>query len=119
MLFCITALFAGAQAQAVALTVAQAFTVAFELWQEAKEGRKPRRCRVSSLSAAESAAKFLTPPRVASLGSCLRILEKGKRVKSGSAGEASSSSRSERSNSLGSLKGTGGANSMFPVSILF
>lgn len=30
-----------AQAQAVALTVAQAFTVAFELWQEAKEGRKP------------------------------------------------------------------------------
>lgn len=28
------------QAQAVALTVAQAFTVAFELWQVAKEGRK-------------------------------------------------------------------------------
>lgn len=27
------------QAQAVALTVAQAFTVAFELWQVAKEGR--------------------------------------------------------------------------------
>lgn len=26
------------QAQAVALTVAQAFTVAFELWQVAKEG---------------------------------------------------------------------------------
>lgn len=27
------------QAQAVALTVAQAFTIAFELWQVAKEGR--------------------------------------------------------------------------------
>lgn len=54
-----------------------------------------------------------------SLGSCLCILEKGKRAKSGSSGEASSSSHSERSNSPGSLKGTGGTNSMFHVSLLY
>lgn len=42
----VTVLFPFAQAQAVALTVAQAFTVAFELWQEAKEGKKLWRSRL-------------------------------------------------------------------------
>lgn len=129
------------QAQAVALTVAQAFTVAFELWQVAKEGRHhtlhpPRSGNHTSkktipvhggvvLSPTETVFVlnqlqfskdidicFKTSEQVLTclcyvsvLLAC--ILEKGKRVKSGSAGEASSSSHSERSNSLGSLKGTG------------
>ena len=37
-LLCIKACFSLLQAQAVALTVAQAFTLAFEIWQVAKEG---------------------------------------------------------------------------------
>lgn len=45
----VTGLFPVAQAQAVALTVAQAFTVAFELWQEAKEGRKLRRSQLQTV----------------------------------------------------------------------
>lgn len=104
----------------MALTVAQAFTVAFELWQEAKEGRTPwPRCCLP-LSAADAAnLPFGSLTRVLRLWAPVCVLpEKGKRVKSGSAGEASSSSHSERSNSLGSLKGTGGANSMFWCFIL-
>lgn len=46
MQMAVTGLFPLAQAQAVALTVAQAFTVAFELWQEAKEGRKVQRSQL-------------------------------------------------------------------------
>nr|XP_029531119.1 low density lipoprotein receptor adapter protein 1-B-like isoform X5 [Oncorhynchus nerka] len=63
-------------AQAVTLTVAQAFRVAFEFWQAAKE-------------------VFLS----------LSSTDKEKRVKSGSDGEGASSSQSESSASLGSLKG--------------
>lgn len=49
------------QAQAVALTVAQAFTIAFELWQVAKEGRSIKKITIKSvcggvaLSSAETA----------------------------------------------------------------
>lgn len=104
----------------MALTVAQAFTVAFELWQEAKEGRKLWRSWVISdcrFSTADVKNLLLCPDLcVVSLGSCLCILEKVKRAKSGSAGEASGSSYSERSDSLGSLKGTGGT---FYVSFLY
>lgn len=102
----------------MALTVAQAFTVAFELWQEAKEGWKRWRSWVNCdcrFSTADGENQLLSPDLcVVPLGSCLCVLEKGKRAKSGSAGEASSSSHSEKSNSLGSLKG--GTNSMFHVS---
>lgn len=116
------------QAQAVALTVAQAFTIAFELWQVAKEGGSIKItiksvCGGAAISSAETACVCLESAlRTYLLWSCSKqalarhcfvfslfvcVLEKGKRAKSGSAGEASSSSHSERSNSVGSLKGTG------------
>lgn len=110
MQMAVTGLFPAAQAQAVALTVAQAFTVAFELWQEAKEGRKLRRSQLETVG-------FVPVIICCYVLTLLRMLEKGKRAKSGSAGEASSSSHSERSNSLGSLKGTGGTNFQ-PISLV-
>ncbi|CAG5883463.1 unnamed protein product [Menidia menidia] len=73
------------QAQAVALTVAQAFTVAFELWQAGGEGILTCSCGALVLRA-------------------VCFLEKGQRGQCGSAGDAGSSSHSERSNSFGSLK---------------
>ena len=135
------------QAQAVALTVAQAFTVAFELWQVAKEGRNctthPPRSWNDTETQALSAELFYQHLRLLMFGqnqpwcskdidmSCavavnkvwpacvlISILEKGKRAKSGSAGEGSSSSNSERSNSLGSLKGTGEQNTSTKNKIL-
>lgn len=118
----LTALFPVAQAQAVALTVAQAFTVAFELWQEAKDGRKLWRTWViCKFTVYVDYLLFSSELCVVSLLSRLCFLEKGKRAKSGSAGEASSSSHSERSSSLGSLKGTGRTisivqNAVFPTS---
>lgn len=50
------------QAQAVALTVAQAFTIAFELWQVAKEGRSIKItsvCGGVAISSAETACVCL------------------------------------------------------------
>lgn len=75
------------QAQAVALTVAQAFTVAFELWQVAKEGSH----LVFKLTHVYvQHTLFIFYFFVASLS-----LEKGK------------CSHSERSNSLGGLQAAG------------
>lgn len=94
------------QAQAVALTVAQAFTVAFELWQVAKEGRLHSPMTRAHTHTHYQENVFALSHKLLVL-TCVCLSEKGRRVKSGSAGEASSSSHSERSDSLGSLKDTG------------
>nr|XP_040044323.1 low density lipoprotein receptor adapter protein 1a isoform X2 [Gasterosteus aculeatus aculeatus] len=89
-------------AQAVALTVAQAFTLAFELWQVAKEGEA--QTRITHITSAARLLPRRTPDTVSFVFHSLG--EKGRRAKSGSSGEAGSSSRSEKSDSLGSLRGT-------------
>ncbi|MGH0179779.1 UNVERIFIED_CONTAM: hypothetical protein FKN15_002437 [Acipenser sinensis] len=87
-------------AQAVTLTVAQSFRVAFEFWQAAKE-EKEKRVKSGSDGEVTSSSQSESSASLASL----KGGEKEKRVKSGSDGEVTSSSQSESSASLASLKG--------------